>query len=338
MSEFFKKAGIFTDIHIGNKSNGKQFNDDCIEYLTWFINLCQSNNCDTCFFLGDYFHNRNAINLVTMDYGIRGMKMLSDAFEKTIMIPGNHDEYYRDSRSINSIAWANHIPRIEIINEITTIDGVTFSPWLIKDEYKQLSEMKGDYLMSHLELPSFIMTGAIEMPDNGTINMTNLSGFNSVFTGHFHKRQSKGNIHYIGNAFPHNYGDAGDDARGCMILERGKRPVYHDWKDSPKYRIIKLSSIESGEYEIPYGSYIKLIMDREVSYEEVGFLKETLTEKFNLRELSMISPNKDVELMTSNMDDTIQFQSVDTIVQSHITSMVSEFYDNSILLDIYNRL
>ena len=29
------------------------------------------------------------------------------------------------------------------------------------------------------------------------------------------------NVTYMGNAFPHNYADAGDDERGMMVLEYG---------------------------------------------------------------------------------------------------------------------
>jgi len=57
------------------------------------------------------------------------------------------------------------------------------------------------------------------MPDHGTVQRGDFGGFDHVFTGHFHKRQTANNITYIGNCFPHNYADAGDDERGMMILE-----------------------------------------------------------------------------------------------------------------------
>ena len=61
----------------------------------------------------------------------------------------------------------------------------------------------------------------------------------------FHKRQVQGQVHYIGNAFPHNYADAWDDERGMMILdeENNKEPEYLNWADCPKYRTVKLSQL-----------------------------------------------------------------------------------------------
>ena len=34
------------------------------------------------------------------------------------------------------------------------------------------------------------------------------------------KDKKQGKIHYLGNAFPHNYADAWDDDRGMMILDK----------------------------------------------------------------------------------------------------------------------
>ena len=45
----------------------------------------------------------------------------------------------------------------------------------------------------------------------------------------------------MGNAFPHNYADAGDDARGMMILGWDEEPEFHSWPNQPVYRVYKLS-------------------------------------------------------------------------------------------------
>ena len=65
-----------------------------------------------------------------------------------------------------------------------------------------------------------------------------MTGPEYVFSGHFHKRQYKNNIHYIGNAFPHNYADAGDWERGAMFLTWGEEPSYVNWPDCPKYKTL----------------------------------------------------------------------------------------------------
>jgi len=37
MSNLFKKAAVFTDIHFGLKSNSLQHNQDCANFVDWFI-------------------------------------------------------------------------------------------------------------------------------------------------------------------------------------------------------------------------------------------------------------------------------------------------------------
>jgi DNA repair exonuclease SbcCD nuclease subunit len=53
MSNLFRKAAIFTDLHLGYKSNSAQFLADCENYVTWFIDLVKREECDIILFLGD---------------------------------------------------------------------------------------------------------------------------------------------------------------------------------------------------------------------------------------------------------------------------------------------
>lgn len=335
----FNRAAIFGDLHFGLKSNGILHNEDCLNFIRWFCNTAISENCDTCIFLGDYFHNRNNTNLVTMNYGLQGLRLLSDSFTRVIMITGNHDLYYKDKRTVNSVAWAEHISNIEIINEWTRMDDVIFAPWMVQDDYKKLSQEKADYLMCHAEIPNFLMNAQVAMPEVGEIRAKNFSGFGHVFSGHFHMRQTQGNITYIGNAFPHNYTDAGDDARGMMILPYGQQHRFISWPDAPKYRVVKISDLvlDPSAY-LPEHSYIKLILDTAISYEEASYLKETLVKEYELREMSLVPLKKDAYSDDLANGGNIAFQSVDTIVQGQLTAIESEFYDPNLLLDIYRGL
>ena len=50
MSNLFKKAAVFTDIHFGLKSNSIQHNQDCSNFVDWFIEKSLAEGCETCFF------------------------------------------------------------------------------------------------------------------------------------------------------------------------------------------------------------------------------------------------------------------------------------------------
>jgi hypothetical protein len=181
------------------------------------------------------------------------------------------------------------------------------------------------------------MNAMIEMPDHGEINTDHMKGFDKVFTGHFHKRQSKANVWYIGNAFPHNYADAGDDARGMMILEWGQDPIFHSWPRQPIFRLHKLSDILGNpEGLLLIDSHVRVHLDIDISYEEANFLRETFIPEHKLREMTLI-PMK-VEQVEQGRSGDLIFESVDQIVIDQINSIESNTFDKKILLEIYNNL
>ena len=65
---------LFTDLHLGLKSNSDLHNDDCLSFLEWAIALGKEQGVDTCIFLGDYHNNRAAMNLKTMTYAVKGLE------------------------------------------------------------------------------------------------------------------------------------------------------------------------------------------------------------------------------------------------------------------------
>ncbi len=330
---------MFTDIHFGMKGNSKIHNQDCEDFVDWFIQTAKENNCDTGLFCGDWNHNRNSLNLTTMDSGLRALEKLGAAFENFYIFAGNHDLYYKDARDIKSTEFAKHIPGITVINDVTVFDDVALVPWLVNEEWKQVEKLQAKYVFGHFELPSFYMNAMVQMPDHGELKAEHFKNQEYVFSGHFHKRQIQGKIHYIGNAFPHNYADAWDDARGMMIMDRENdaEPQYIDWPDCPKYRTVKLSQlIDEKDTLIKPNMYLRVTLDLPISYEEASFVKETFMEQYKCREITLI-PQKQLEEITTELD-IAQFESVDQIVSNEIMSIDSENYNKNLLLSIYGEL
>jgi DNA repair exonuclease SbcCD nuclease subunit len=333
----FKKAAVLTDIHFGLKSNSIQHNEDCIEFIEWFVEKAKQEGCETCFFLGDWNHHRASINIQTLQYSLKGLEILNNNFDKVYFIAGNHDLFYRDRRDISSVEWAKHLPNVKIIDDWFVTDDVVIAPWLVGDDAKKLAKMKGKYLFGHFELPAFYMNAQVLMPDHGDISDTHVSGFEKVFSGHFHKRQARKNIWYIGNAFPHNYADAGDDARGMMILEWDQEPEFHAWPNQPKYRVYNLSDVlDNPEGLLLPRTHVRIHIDVDISYEEASFIKETLIPQYNLREMTLI-PVKGDSVSDDGAQADLKFESVDKIILEGISNIESDFYDTKLLLEIYQN-
>jgi len=334
----FKKVAVCTDIHFGLKSNSQQHNQDCSDFIDWFIDTARANGCETGMFLGDWSHQRAAINMQTLQYSLRSLEKLSAAFDRFYFIPGNHDLYYRDKRDIYSTEWAKHIPNIQIVNDWFQDDDVVIAPWLVGDDHKRIPKMSAKYMFGHFELPHFKMNAMVEMPDHGEIKVENFGGVENVFSGHFHLRQSKKNINYIGNCFPHNFADAGDSDRGMMVLEWGKPQQYHAWPGQPLYRVLRLSEcIDNGANILQPNMHVRVELDIDISYEEANFIKEKFIRDYNLRELALI-PSKRTDIDIDLAPGEVKFESVDQSVTDQLTNIESEFYDPKLLLKIYQNL
>lgn len=338
----FKKAAIFTDIHFGAKSNSIVHNEDCLSFVKWFISEAKAEGCETCLFLGDWHNNRATTNNQTLNYSLMAMELLNNAFEKVYLLEGNHDLYHRDKRDCSSIAWAKHLDNIVVVNDWLEIGNCVFAPWLLENEFHKLKKMFGKYLFGHFELPNFYMNSLVQAPDHGDITINHLSGFEQVYSGHFHKRQQQNNVWYVGNAFPHNFSDVGDDDRGMAILEWGHHdPTFKSWPNQPTFRQYLLSQIlDSPDTLLKQNMHVRVSLDIVISFEEAQFIKETFVPQYGLREMIFQQPRHMGDDLKNGNDvsDDVFVEPVDKIILDQITNIKSDFYDPKLLLDIYKQL
>jgi DNA repair exonuclease SbcCD nuclease subunit len=334
----FKKVAVFTDLHVGLKSNSTTHLRDCEEFVDWFISQAKEAGCDTGIFMGDWSHNRNSLNLFTLNTSLILLEKLGGAFDQFFWFPGNHDLFYKDKRDIHSSAFGRHIPGVTVVDSVTTLDDVTLVPWLVGDEWKTISQVKSKYMFGHFELPLFYMNAMVQMPDHGELQVDHFHHQDYVFSGHFHKRQSRSKVHYIGNAFPHNFADSWDDDRGMMILEWGGEPKYINWANCPKYRTLPLSRlIDEKDSLMKSKMHLRVNLDIDITFEEANFIKEEFTEKYDIREISLTQDKTNLEGTVDESPDGL-FSSVDQIVIEGLVNLENGQFDNSVLLQLYNDL
>jgi len=333
----FKKAACFTDIHFGMKSGSRTHNQDCEDFIIWFCEEAKKAGAETCIFLGDWHHNRATTDVSTMNYTVSNLERLNNTFEKVYFMVGNHDLFYKDKREINSVEFMRLFPNIIPVVDPFTEGEVTMLPWLVGDEWKTVEAINSRYVFGHFELPYFKMNAMVEMPDHGELNAQHFVNQEYVFSGHFHQRQTKGNVTYMGNAFPHNYADAWDDDRGMMILEWGGVPEYKTWPQQPVFRTFKLSKLlEDPDKHLKEKMHTRVTIDIPITFEEANYIKEQFIPQYKLRELMLIPEKVEVE---SNVDPVdLSFESVDTIVMNQIEQLDSESYDKKLLAEIYTEL
>ncbi len=280
------KAILFTDIHHGRKGNSDIHNTDTSDFIDWMITKIKSDtSISTIIFLGDWFETRSAINISTLDFSHSNLEKLNDVGLPIYFCVGNHDLYRRHNRDVFSVKIFNTFKNIHIISEITTLNicgaSVLLSPYLFKHEYEILKERQKDvdYMFGHFEFKDFILTGGSYKLEHGP-DGNEFSHPKRIFSGHFHKRQSQKNIHFIGNTFPMDMGDCGDTLRGCATIDLVTNQLeFFDWKEAPKYYKYKLSDLLSSDILSTTDfskSYVEIHVDIELAYSDSIDIKNVI--------------------------------------------------------------
>lgn len=340
-----KKCAMITDIHFGRRSNSEEHNRDCYNFIEWFCEQVKSDKTiDHVFFLGDWHEHRSSINGQTLDYSYRAAKLLNNLGIPVFITVGNHDAYHRHTLSIYTTSHFEALDNVILIDKPMEIDeiygGVLACPYLFADEYPSiLRYTKQNVLMMHAEFAGFVVTGETNVMKHGP-DHNMFKDKKRIFSGHFHKRQQKGNTMYIGNTFPMDYSDANDTDRGITFYDYVKDAVHHKaWPDAPVYIKCKLSDImDENNNVLKQGARVRCVVDIDITYSESIELKNLLISEFNLKELFF---EEEVEELREALEETIidedslNMESTSELVKSMLEQITNINIDNDLLIKIY---
>jgi len=339
------KVAMFTDLHVGAKSNSQQHNQDCMDYIDWFCdNVRNDPEIDHIIFGGDWHETRSAINIFTLKYSYEIATKLNNLNIPVYFIVGNHDLYHRNTRDVYSLIHFNEFENFNIIDEPTVLDnigdGVLLCPYLFHEEYTSLVEYSHiPFWVGHFEFKGFIVTGYNITMKSGP-DHSNFTKPKNIVSGHFHKRQQVDNVTYMGNAFPTNFSDAGDFERGMMVFDHNTDDMsFIDWEDCPKYITGTLSDVMDGKLNLYPQARVKVVADIPITYEENLELKRKYIEEYNLRAFT-IEESSEINEALSETETTVNNKdlgTVDEMVVEMLGDIESDHIDNTLLQQIYQE-
>lgn len=220
------KAAILTDTHFGARNDSSQFDIYFKKfYDDIFFTHLEKTEIKTVIHMGDVFDRRKYINFSILksckQYFFDRLKEMNIDM---LVIPGNHDTYYKNTNEVNSLdLLLREYDNIEIIENAQQriIGNKTFSfiPWICADNYTECVSVinkPADVCIGHFELQGFDMFKGIKNDAGMSPNM--LSHIPLVLTGHFHHRSAKDNVYYLGSPYGFVWSDF-DDPRGFHILD-----------------------------------------------------------------------------------------------------------------------
>lgn len=306
------------DLHFGEKNNSEKFNKSVLSFFDW-VNNTFAGKVDKCVQFGDWFHNRNKIDVSTLCFGIEAASRLGETFgkENVYALVSNHDIYYRDRLDVSSMEAIK--PYINVVDSITEIENILFVPWITDGEMWD-SLVNNDYgckvMFGHLELSGFKLNDGYIM-EHG-YSPKELRKFNRVFSGHYHSHQVNGNITYLGTPYPITMNEA-NEHHGVF--------VYDDETDTIEftpYEAIKVVSIPYTEIET-IDSYdventtIRIefpddLDDETIITDVTNYLKEKGFEDYKIK----YTGKKLKQILESESEEVSEVENIDEVVMNHL--------------------
>lgn len=228
------KIAIINDTHFGARNDSPFFLEQSLKFFEEvFFPYLKEHKIKNVLHLGDLLDRRKYINFNTLSHTRkRFLEPFIDNKINLYITVGNHDTYYKNTNSLNSLRelfyneskYINILETPEVLNFDDTCIGMV--PWIAKDNetecLKFIQTCSCPIIVGHFEIKGFqVINGVVHQHG---ISDKEFDRFEMVLSGHFHIKQSKGNIHYTGTQYELNFGDESSQ-KGFHILDTKTRTL-----------------------------------------------------------------------------------------------------------------
>jgi len=348
---------MFTDIHYGRKNNSEEHNKDCLAFVQWLcVQVEKDPTIDHVMFLGDWFETRSAIDQETINYSQQAFDCLNRLNMPIYMLVGNHDLYRKFSRKIHSSNIFKEYENLVIISEPEIRDelhGSLLTPFLFRHEFDEIVKYSTcKTWFGHFELNDFYITGYYNVKMEHGADPKLFEDVDRVFTGHYHRRQSYNNIHYIGSPFGFDFSDIDDFDKGMATYDHVNDVTeYINYDAGAKFTQIKLTDLltqlKSKKLTYPKNISIRCVLDMVLDYEKHMVVKDLITKSFNVRTLKFDDPielrqtltdtdTEEIEILMENEDG--QMPELKELIVMMLGNINNDKIDNDLLVKLYKEI
>ena len=281
------KICLLCDTHWGEQQDSEKLHQNMeLFYTKALFPYLKKNRINKVIHLGDVFHNRKKIDMRTAEIARYAFfEPLRDNSIQMDIIAGNHDLYYRersDTSSLNEIV--DFYDNIQIFTRAGHGRFGYYIPWINKsnreETLEEISRQDGIDAFGHLNLVGFQMyrgSKALHGDEPGIF-----SNFRHVYTGHYHHKNTIGNVTYLGSTGQYTWADAGDE-RGFHIYDTDDASIEFVKNPFNFYEVLTYSdSAKATDYDVE-GKHVR------VYYDEIK--KASHFESF-MRDLEKMGPVK----------------------------------------------
>ncbi len=265
------KIALINDTHFGARGDSQLFFDYFMRFFDdVFFPYVREHNIDTVIHAGDLMDRRKFVNFSILNQ-VR-TKFIQRLREENIdfhCILGNHDVYYRNTNEVNSVRelFGSDIKLYEK-PEVVEFDGLQIAllPWVNKENHNDsvnfIKTAAAPILIGHLELEGYEVMRGVGF--DGGMSPKLFDRYEKVLSGHFHCRQEKDNIYYLGTQYQITFADV-TETKGFHILDTDTRELEFVENPYKMFHTLRYNDedgpIEERKYPEFKGSYIKLFVE-----------------------------------------------------------------------------
>jgi DNA repair exonuclease SbcCD nuclease subunit len=326
------KIAILNDTHAGARNSSDIFLDNAEKFYTdVFFPFLLDNSITHIVHLGDIFDNRKFINFRALHRHRKIFLNKLREYNLTMdIIPGNHDTYYKNTNELNALKelLGHFTDCINIVMEPTVMnyDGLEFAlvPWIAADnEEKTVEFIKNTtalWMGGHFELNGFDMMKGVEMTHGMPIDI--FDRFDGVFSGHYHTKSSKKNIHYLGSQMEFFWNDAHDpkyfhtfdtDTKTLTPIHNPHTLFHRIYYDDQKqdYLQYDLSEIE--------GKFVKIVVINKSDL----FTFDRFVDKIQARKIHELKIAENFNEFTGSAvdDEDVSVEDTSTLLNSYVDAV-----------------
>ena len=336
------KVALITDTHFGVRKGSQIFHDYFEKfYVDTFYPTLEQRGIRDVVHLGDCFDVRKGIDYWSLDWSKR---VFFDPLERMgitlSVIVGNHDIFYKNSLKLNALNLnLREYHNIAVYNSPETANfhgtEVFMVPWICEDNAQlftdRMEETSARWCMGHLELTGFYANQNYQC-EHGT-DPKIFDKFDRVFSGHFHKKSTHGNITYLGNAYQLYWNDVGE-TRGFHIfdLDTGELefvPNPHQMFHKIKYKEEKPQLLSPKKYK---DTYIKVIVEGKSTPLKLATFVQKLYQ-IGIHDLKVI------EQFSLAVDDDVEVEGEDTLTTlTNYVMAMDDAVDKDSIINIFKSL
>ena len=343
------KISLITDTHFGARNDSLVFSNFFQKfYENIFFPTLKERNIKSVIHLGDVVERRKFINFKPLN----SMKdILFDPLEEMggniKIIIGNHDIYYKNTLSVNSMneltKGMTYVTVYDEPSEVSLTDDhkVVFLPWICDDNEEQTKELiektRTKVAFGHLHIQGAEhIKGSISFDGHSP---SIFKAFQRVFSGHFHHRSTTGNITYLGNPYEITWSDY-NDKRGFHIYDTETMEV--EFIQNPYSMFHKIyyddEKVDYGDLSQYEDSYVKIIVQKKNN----SYLFETLMDKLidvGVGHISVVDNLFDIEDIGDDIESMEDVEDTMSVIRSCVDGLEIQNKEalNNLMPDLYNE-